>query len=156
MAVQLQVLIICVSPAISKVVCYNTPSASYKLHVRVSDRLRKPRYFSRVFPETQNMSKPSGALPGFLRGPLLHDEILKTGIAMIVIGSIFVILRLVTNAMVIRRLGLDDCTIPAWFTVRFMYKFTNDTRVLCVIAFFGGCIYWSLNLYRGCHAIRVL
>lgn len=102
------------------------------------------------------MSKPSSALPGFLRGPLLHDEILKTGIAMIVIGGIFVILRLAINAMVIRRLGLDDRTMPAWFTVRFMYKFTNDTPVLCVIAFFGGCIYWSLNLYRGWHSIRVL
>lgn len=55
------------------------------------------------------MPNPSGAPPDFLSGPTLYEELLSSGITLLVIGSSFLIFRLATNLKISKRLGLDDC-----------------------------------------------
>ncbi|KAF2819133.1 hypothetical protein CC86DRAFT_335890 [Ophiobolus disseminans] len=72
------------------------------------------------------MANPSGEGPNFANGPSMYPAMLESGIALIVVGGFFLILRLATNLKVARKIGLDD--------------------LLCVFAFAGGAGYWALNL----------
>ncbi|KAH9871932.1 hypothetical protein J1614_006190 [Plenodomus biglobosus] len=69
---------------------------------------------------------PSGAPPNFDDPPTLIDSAFGTGVALIVVGGIFLSLRMGTNIKLSRNLGLDD--------------------FLCTFAYAGGIAYWVLNL----------
>ncbi|KAH3958459.1 hypothetical protein HBH98_076490 [Parastagonospora nodorum] len=69
---------------------------------------------------------PSGAPPNFETPPTLVHSALGTGVALVIIGGIFLAFRLGTNLKLSKKLRLDD--------------------YLAVFAFAGGIAYWVLNL----------
>lgn len=91
------------------------------------------------------MANPSGAPADFDNGPSLLNAQLGTGIALIVVGGICVVLRILTNLKISRKLCLDDCK-----SALLMYlpgAITDKQRQdLCLFAYAGGVGYWALNL----------
>jgi hypothetical protein len=51
---------------------------------------------------------PSGAPPNFIDLPTLLDSVIGTGVALIVVASVFLAFRLVTNLKLAKRVCLDD------------------------------------------------
>ena len=91
------------------------------------------------------MPNPSGAPSNFTGGPSLHDEILEVGVVLIVFSGLFLILRLVTNVKVARKVGCDDGELLR-SAICYMTGLTSE-QVLCIFAFVGGVGYWALNFY---------
>jgi hypothetical protein len=52
---------------------------------------------------------PSGAPPNFDDPPTLIDSASGTGVALIVVGGVFLALRILTNMKLSNRFGWDDC-----------------------------------------------
>jgi hypothetical protein len=76
-----------------------------------------------ALPPNMDLSKipiaanPSGEPPNFEGGPSMYHGMLDSGIALIVVGGLFLIVRLATNLKVARKVGLDDrefssCFVP--------------------------------------------
>lgn len=52
---------------------------------------------------------PSGAPPNFENPPTLIHSALGTGVALVIVGGIFLAFRLGTNLKLCKKLRLDDC-----------------------------------------------
>lgn len=59
--------------------------------------------------KTSFAANPNGDPPNFLDPPSLAPDIFTVGLSLIIISGLIVILRLVTNAKIVRKWGLDDC-----------------------------------------------
>lgn len=65
--------------------------------------------------KTSFAANPNGDPPNFLDPPSLALDIFTVGLSLIVISGLLVILRLITNAKIVGKWGLDDCMfIPVY------------------------------------------
>lgn len=54
-------------------------------------------------------ANPNGDPPNFVNPPSQEATVLEVGLILATISTTIVVLRLVTNMRVVRKLGLDDC-----------------------------------------------
>lgn len=78
--------------------------------------------------KTSFAANPNGDPPNFLDPPSLAPDIFTVGLSLIIISGLIVILRLVTNAKIVGKWGLDDCmSIPVYLRYLGLKKYLGLT-----------------------------
>lgn len=85
-------------------------------------------------------TNPNGAPPNFVNAPSLYPAMLGTGISLMVLSGMAVILRVITNLRVSKRLEMDDSELRSLRETKM--RSNQSAIVLCIVAQVTGMAYW--------------